>query len=757
MKILSTLLNRGMKVHIIILCLLCLPSTVLAIEPIATIGQPRPIQHAFLNNDTIIRVVPTQIHIVDANTHQVVDEFGKCTDFSDVIFSPSASHLAILNHTTNPRTTTVTIWDVNARQQISQWEIASVVYNRALFSPVQPIFATYLPFEIHLWNWKTGKSVAKIPRENYPAFRAMAFSPDGRHLFIASKQSIELWNVETERFEGNLVSQVFEDAEDMLISPNGEFLAAYERDSSYLNIWNVESRQHLWEKRSGLGRIKDMKFSPDSQNLYVATATSGIRRSGTEHWQGWDDQVRVWDVNSGEQDDIFGTEFRCLQSITLSPNEEMALLHYNDGMVLWDIREKRQHKVWADYPSWITGLSPNGKTFISLSHTHLKSWDIPLRKLNLLESSEGEYFEGFAFSSDGQKLAIGKNPWIEIRDSQTGKDDIKFSQFIGRAEAIEFSPSGGLLAVGNDFGKLFILDTNSHDTFQEIDTGENGNQICLFSKVAFSQNDDYLVATSYPANNQYSIMLWKREGETFENLYSWKESIHKTDSMVDFATTENGTTVLAVTSIDGINIWKLLPDSPELLTTINEWHEGHFSSDGPYLITHQEDQLQIWNWQSQTPHEQVNIPRLFAVSQDGSIITSFNEDGQIQIYDGTELFPSLHGVINDKLQDKKIVTFGQIKRNNLLQNYPNPFNPETWIPFRLADESNVTIDIYSSTGELVRKLVVGKLSAGDYSTQSDAVHWDGKNDIGESVSSGIYYYTINAGNFSATRKMLISK
>lgn len=98
-----------------------------------------------------------------------------------------------------------------------------------------------------------------------------------------------------------------------------------------------------------------------------------------------------------------------------------------------------------------------------------------------------------------------------------------------------------------------------------------------------------------------------------------------------------------------------------------------------------------------------------------------------------------------------------MKRNQLLQNFPNPFNPETWIPFQLADESYVTVRIYSPTGRLVRRLSLGTMPAGDYSSQSHAAYWDGRNQIGEPVSSGVYLYTINAGKFSATRKMLIRK
>lgn len=106
---------------------------------------------------------------------------------------------------------------------------------------------------------------------------------------------------------------------------------------------------------------------------------------------------------------------------------------------------------------------------------------------------------------------------------------------------------------------------------------------------------------------------------------------------------------------------------------------------------------------------------------------------------------------------KKFVTLGQIKRNQLLQNFPNPFNPETWIPFQLAHESNVTIHIHDTSGNLVKTLALGTRAAGTYASQADAAHWDGRNDNGELVSSGVYFYTIETGNFTATRKMLIRK
>ena len=96
-------------------------------------------------------------------------------------------------------------------------------------------------------------------------------------------------------------------------------------------------------------------------------------------------------------------------------------------------------------------------------------------------------------------------------------------------------------------------------------------------------------------------------------------------------------------------------------------------------------------------------------------------------------------------------------KTSLLPNYPNPFNPETWIPYQLAAPMDVSISIYAADGTLVRTLDVGHQSVGIYESKNRAAYWDGRNALGEPVASGVYFYTLTAGEFSATRKMLIRK
>ncbi|MDE0484095.1 MAG: leucine-rich repeat domain-containing protein [Candidatus Poribacteria bacterium] len=122
---------------------------------------------------------------------------------------------------------------------------------------------------------------------------------------------------------------------------------------------------------------------------------------------------------------------------------------------------------------------------------------------------------------------------------------------------------------------------------------------------------------------------------------------------------------------------------------------------------------------------------------------------QLNLTDAT----SLRGILFLQQLHKALIP----KETALLANFPNPFNPETWIPYHLSKGADVTLHIYAMNGTLVRTLTLGHQAAGMYQTRSRAAYWDGKNALGELVASGVYFYTLAAGEFTATRKMLIRK
>ncbi|MGQ9608276.1 MAG: FlgD immunoglobulin-like domain containing protein, partial [bacterium] len=91
----------------------------------------------------------------------------------------------------------------------------------------------------------------------------------------------------------------------------------------------------------------------------------------------------------------------------------------------------------------------------------------------------------------------------------------------------------------------------------------------------------------------------------------------------------------------------------------------------------------------------------------------------------------------------------------LYQNYPNPFNPETWIPYGVKEASEVQIIIYDASYKVIRTLDLGYKLPGFYTTKDKSAYWDGRNDLGEPVASGVYFYNIKIGNYSSTRKMVL--
>ena len=778
MKTLAPILRRILKVHIALICLVCEPRVAFAIEPIATFGQLPPEKHAFLTDQTILRVpyLGTNFQIVDRETGKIIGEFGNRPRGSNIVFSPNATHLAILDYSSASKTTTVNIWDTEAREVISEWEIEHRT-EIAAFSPIQSLFATTYNNEIHLWNWQTEEFIGKMVGErrqweecyvkivngesiskscsNSAREHEMLFTPDGLHLIVASNRpDIELWDVETRQLVGHFEGHTGNWVDGLAISPDGTYFASYERESNFVYLWDIATRQLLWREPIHEIGISDIVFSADSQHLYAANKN-----------------VYIWDVKSGQKIDTFGNDFMALQQMILSPDGKTMLLQYDGSflwgsvVVLWDTETKQKLKEFADYIGGIVRLSSDGETMITIDSNFIKVWDIPLQQVRFVISAEHSYGfhfdKGVAISPDNKRIAYSKYPGLEILNLHSGKLEAQYQRYVGFLQDATFSSSGRWLTTVDSYGYLFHFDVSVPEKINKVDISYPRG-IQDFLKVTFSENDEYMAASARTGahnNYQYWILLWKREGENFEFQYKWETTEHSDSlhSTLAFASTEDGSTVLAAASKDlETRIWKILPQNAQLVNTLLVADAPiHFSPDKRYLFTNQNSQLQIWDWQTSRLIKYPSIPNCRGISQDGSILVSRDEIGRYLIWDAKNLFSSLPYPVEPK--GKKLVTLGQIKRDQLLQNFPNPFNPETWIPFKLADESDVTIHIYTPTGKLVRSLSVGIMSAGDYSSQSQAVHWDGRNDNGEKVSSGVYLYTIDTGGFSATRKMLIRK
>ena len=231
----------------------------------------------------------------------------------------------------------------------------------------------------------------------------------------------------------------------------------------------------------------------------------------------------------------------------------------------------------------------------------------------------------------------------------------------------------------------------------------------------------------------------------------------------------------------GSSAGSLIPAGPHEVTILVEKQltTGDINRDGQVSIL---DMILVANHlgETATPNSEVDINGdgvisildLILVAQNLGKSTTAASPAMLAIGDMDRLDPAMlqAWIAQAQLEDDGSVAFREGIANlqrllaalipeetALLPNYPNPFNPETWIPYQLSEPAEVTLRIYAINGELVRTLTLGHQPAGIYQSRTRAAYWDGKNEVGESVASGIYFYTLTAGDFNATRKMLIRK
>ena len=174
-----------------------------------------------------------------------------------------------------------------------------------------------------------------------------------------------------------------------------------------------------------------------------------------------------------------------------------------------------------------------------------------------------------------------------------------------------------------------------------------------------------------------------------------------------------------------------------------------FSPDGKTLAS---EGGFLWDVDSQQQVKKLDGCSSVAFSPDGKWLASKGAKGSILLWGSGP-----NTVVSVEPKSKRPMILGNLKRTMLLQNFPNPFNPETWMPFVLHEAVEVEIRIYDMTGHLARTLQLGQKAPGIYRGKEHAAYWDGKNDIGETVGSGIYFYQMRVGNKTFVRKAILLK
>ena len=385
------------------------------------------------------------------------------------------------------------------------------------------------------------------------------------------------------------------------------------------------------------------------------------------------------------------------------------------------------------------------------------------QELNLL-IGHTDSVNSVSFSPDGQTLASGGGLEIALWDVLTGSKKYTLTGRMGSADSVSFSPDGQTLASGSSDGTVRLWDVLMGSE-KQILTGHTD----YVESVSFSPDGQTLASGSYDG----TVRLWDVvTGSEKQTLTGHRGPVNSASFSPDGQTLASG-------SYDGtVLLWDIssvtTSTGQEMPITEPTGLKGDVNGDG---IVNIQDLVLVASNLGKTGQNaadvngdgQVNIQDLVLVA--GALGTSAAAPPihlqSLEMLTAADvkswLSQAQHFNLTDAMAQKGILFLEQLlavltpKDTVLLPNYPNPFNPETWIPYHLAKDVDVTLHIYAVNGTLVRTLALGHQAAGMYQSRSRAAHWDGKNEFGEKVASGLYFYTLTAGDFKATRKMLIRK
>ena len=545
--------------------------------------------------------------------------------------------------------------------------------------------------------------------------------------------TIELWNISTGKLLHTLsghTDAVFA----LAFSPNGNILASGSADGT-VRLWNtidignqtrIEELQDPFTGHTDL--VLSLTFSADGKTL-----ASGSRDGTLWLWN-------LSDLNKIEQHNIFpGTPLPPVLSLAFSPIESppmLATARADTVIRVWNLRTGELMHAFRGHEDLVTSLAFNadGSLLASGSADNtVQLWDtsaIISTGKSLHEFTEHEDWVNSVAFHETTLASAGFDNTIFLWEAGTKDLLHELSGHAGSIESIAFSSDGNILASGGHDGKVLLWEL----TPQQIGADINGDG--FVNLVDLTLVDSHLGTTgqNIPDVN----------GDDTVNI---ADLVWVTNA-IEATAAERNACVSERTDVNNDNV----VDRQDLVAVdsrlgmIGQYRED-VNIDGIVNII---DLVLVAN---AIDIEAASAPSLH--NRATALITAEQVQGWLTEarLSGETSFAFQRGI----LVLEQLSAMLTPKTTALLPNYPNPFNPETWIPYRLEQPADVTVTIYAANGTLVRTLQLGHQPAGTYESRTRAAYWNGKNEFGEPVASGLYFYTLTAGTFTATRKMLIRK
>ena len=754
---------------------------------------------------------PRDVHLWDLDTGKQIGALtGHTERVRSVSFSPSdGMFLASAGRDG------AFLWDVAARKKIATLTTEPV--NSVIFRPDRDskmIASSGYDGTVRLWNVDAPESSEEIAvlDKRGGDFYNLSFSQNGKKLAGVSigrfsEGTIRLWDIET-GMEIAMIPPTAGGVSSVSVSfsPDSRTLASVGYDYATVYLWDVATGKEKIRLTRHTGGVSpgNVSFSPDSKMLAAGGDSDGA--------------VRLWDVETRTEIRALTGHTGTVRSVCFSPvrdSEMLASGEYDGTVRLWNAAKREEIGALTGHTDSVFRVvfSPDGKRIASIAGDHhtgeLRLWDV--EKQQEITTLTGDNWEtssvSFNPAIDSKMLAsAGDDGMVRLWDVDTGAE---IAVIPGPAEdvtSVNFSPDGKTLAAAGwneSVGLVYLWDVA---TRAEIAVLRRYGSEAVYGPdaiVSFSPDSRTL---AYTDPNSSAVRLWdigagtEKPGLTGHPSGEFDGAIFSADGKT-----------LASIGHYGVRLWDVATRIPKVTIRLDRADTAIFSPDSRTLVISQGERL-FW---LRVPTSEfvtdatrlaadingdgaVNVQDLVAVSaalgQTGNVDADVNGDGAVNIQDLVAVAAALaeaaaapalshaqpvegltaadvrHWIalaqganLTDPESQRGIRFLHYLsailtpKETALLANYPNPFNPETWMPYRLAKPAEVALTIYAADGDVVRALALGHQPAGVYQAKSRAVYWDGRNSRGEPVASGVYFYTLNANDFTATRKMLIRK
>ena len=701
-------------------------------------GERRPVQNCYHRGSGRRCSYPARIH--------------------SLAFSPNGQFLVAGSYRPDAE-----VWEVSTRQLVGHLEAGHVDWaTSASYTHVD--WVTHVSYSqdglyivtarpefnwIYLWNAQTRQLIRTLRNGQEGKVRKLLFSSDSQRLYVATQtrnwavdpnkrnDRVRVFDVQTGA-QLNEFGDEFFILEDFSLSPD-EKVVLFRYYISEVVLWDVEHNRRLAFWADYLFGY-DRELSPDGRSLVMVNGAI----------------MKIWDVPSRSLRKVIVPHSETFDEFAISPDSQTIAI----GQDRWiELRDIYTGEVIAqfDYDPWSTiAFSQTGKR-IATEHLVLDIGNPENR-----EVLDKLGYSSIAFSAGDTHLAsIGEDNLIHLWEQQDGKYAYCYALQPPVEGVLTFIPSldgTPILAVVNpkQVAVWELRDQPQQLLILELDARW---------PIHFSGDGRYLFA-----NSEDGLQIWDwREQKRIQHPPRPQYLAISRDSSV-LLTWEDKTWKILVW--DGRSL--LLPE-PGVSYDINRDRAvnildlvaaaAQFGQSGTDLSGDV-------NGDEKVNESDLELIGLRLGENAAAPSLRFNHSGPTVSYHPSKVkrqFQALTAlesletpsrgahIARDLLRVWLSRMEPSVTETKLLPNYPNPFNPETWIPYQLSEAAHVRIRIYDVAGHLVRTLDLGTKLASSYLSRTQAAYWDGRNDGGETVSSGIYWYELDSGSFRATRKMVIQK